>query len=417
LVLSPESISYIDTKKQRNKNTGEAAAKKLKTFEVFLSKSGYKNVKYLIHAMTEDQKQVYTVFNKYVSYLQSNHLLNERSISQYVITIKDFLEYYDIEFSQKKFSRRVTIPKTISRRKTPLTKELIQKILNACDGRLKTYVLTLAVTGCRAKEPLTLRIKDINFDLKPAKAQLWANNTKTKSDRTLYLTNELADRLKDLIKHKYRKRRNCRKVGDEYMSEYRTPEMNENDLVFAAYNVKINGNSLYNNLVRQFGMVLDRIGLGQRDEYARHRPRRKITLHSFRHYVFTTVDRLSVAHNFANLFIGHKVSTYFDMEEEEISKIFMQRIEPELTFLDHTSFNKQESDLQTLIKSLESDKQVLKFQNEWYENTYKKWAEDVYQKKLQQEDIIRKLTEEAKQKLEWLKKEVERVQAQTSGIK
>ena len=49
-------------------------------------------------------------------------------------------------------------------------------------------------------------IKDIDFDNKPAKIHVRGENTKTKTDRTIFLTEEVTNQLNVLLKYKYRTR-------------------------------------------------------------------------------------------------------------------------------------------------------------------------------------------------------------------
>jgi integrase len=124
-----------------------------------------------------------------------------------IITVKSFLEYHDVDISPRKFKLKVRLPKLIRKNKEALSKEDVTDILNACsDIRLKTYVMPLASTGMRAQEALSLRIKD--FDLKensmPAKVFVRGEYTRTRTDRTAFLTDEMTQQLKLWIDYKYR---------------------------------------------------------------------------------------------------------------------------------------------------------------------------------------------------------------------
>jgi integrase len=119
----------------------------------------------------------------------------------------------------------VRLPKAIRREKEPLSKEDIVTILNACSNpRFKTYIMLLAATGMRASEALSIRICDLDFKSNPCKLFVRGEYTKTKSDRTILLTREVALQLKYWLEYKYRTRRvsfyekNTRKS----ISEYRT---------------------------------------------------------------------------------------------------------------------------------------------------------------------------------------------------
>lgn len=113
-----------------------------------------------------------------------------------VVTVKNFLEYCDVDISPRKFKLKVKLPKTVRKDKEALSKEDIIDILNVCsDIRLKTYVMLLAATGMRATEALSIRIKDLDLESNPAKLFVRGEYTKTKSDRTIFLTEEMVQQL------------------------------------------------------------------------------------------------------------------------------------------------------------------------------------------------------------------------------
>ena len=72
-----------------------------------------------------------------------------------------------MEISPRKFKVKVRFPKSVLKPKETLDKNDIINILNGCsDIKLKTYVMLLAVTGARAVESLSIRIKDIDLESK-----------------------------------------------------------------------------------------------------------------------------------------------------------------------------------------------------------------------------------------------------------
>jgi integrase len=71
------------------------------------------------------------------------------------MTVKNFLEYCDIDVSPRRVKIKVRLPKAVKRNKEAISKEDVIDILNQCsDIRLKTYVLLLAATGVRGVEAL-----------------------------------------------------------------------------------------------------------------------------------------------------------------------------------------------------------------------------------------------------------------------
>ena len=56
-------------------------------------------------------------------------------------------------------------------------------------------MILLAATGMRASEALNILIKDIDFDNKPATIYVRGENTKTKTDRVIFLTDEVTNQI------------------------------------------------------------------------------------------------------------------------------------------------------------------------------------------------------------------------------
>ena len=60
--------------------------------------------------------------------------------------------------------------------------------------------MLLAATGMRATEALHIRVKDIDFEKHPAELYVRGENTKTKADRTIFLTEEVTNQLECMAK-------------------------------------------------------------------------------------------------------------------------------------------------------------------------------------------------------------------------
>jgi integrase len=310
---------YIKSIYAMNKRTAREYHARLSNFQDFVIKR-YKSKtmnkpRTALHGIIANIKQgsedAYEILGDYVNYLQTNHNISTLTIKQRVVTVKNFLEYYDVDISPRKFKIKVKLPKTVRKNKEALSKEDIIDILNACsDIRVKTYVMLLAATGMRATEALSVRIKDLDFKSNPAKLLVRGEYTKTRTDRTIFLTEEIKHQLNTWLNYKYRARRVCYKIPssksismklDEHngkrrnktITEIRTPEKKESDLVFSVYQNSETAAilSLYVDLCNSFGKTLDRMNRGDREDGSNGR-RRQITLHSFRRFVKTTISDL-----------------------------------------------------------------------------------------------------------------------------
>ena len=164
--------------------------------------------------------------------------------------------------------------------------------------------------------------------------------------------------LKQCIEYKYRNRRICHKAEGKTITEYRTPDRNDNDLVFAVRQDREEPNprTIYFDLAKSFGKTLDRMGKGTREDGNGNR--RQITLHSFRRFVKTTISDLGYS-DFSEYFIGHSGSTYWRKKESEKAEIFL-KIEPYLTFLNVHQLERQGADIQTKVEELEQLNQSMR---------------------------------------------------------
>ena len=166
---SPCLTSYVDNIKAMSPSTASEYGRRLKSFRDFIKNTYDCDVDDLLKKVRTNIENPYEVLINYRRYLQGTNTISILTLKQRVVTAKNFLEFYDIEFSPRKFKLKVKLPRNIRRNKEALSKDDIITILNSCsDIRLKTYVMLLASTGLRAVEALSTRVSDYNFDTDPA---------------------------------------------------------------------------------------------------------------------------------------------------------------------------------------------------------------------------------------------------------
>ena len=340
--------SYIANIAVMNKSTAHEYLMRLNNFRNFVltSYNGKMTVDEIVTKVRKGSEDPYIIIRNYAAFLQQTNNISNSTLKFRVVTLKNFLEFYDVDISPRKFKLKVKLPKVA------LSKEDVIDILNTCsDIRLKTYLMLLASTGMRPVEALSIRVKDL--DLKSNSSRLFVRGeyTKTRSDRTIFLTQELDNQLSSWLAYRYRKRRICYSENGKTGTQYRTPIMKDSDLVFSAHRLSGNPNpvSLYVEFRTSFAKTLDRMGKGAREDG--NERRREITLHSFRRFVKTTVSDLGYQ-DFSEYFIGHSGSTYWTKKESEKAEIF-KKIEPYLTFLNVHQLERQGADIQSKIEELE----------------------------------------------------------------
>ena len=208
---------------------------------------------------------------------------------------------------------------------------------------------------------MNIRVKDIDFDKNPATLYVRGENTKTKTDRLIFLTDEVINQIDAWLKYRHRTRRICYQDKDDAgkkktFTEYRTPSLKETDLLFSGLqNDKAPyPSSLYTELSTSFGRTLDRLGKGEREDG--NGRRRQITLHSFRRFVKSTISNLGYS-DYSEWFIGHAGSTYYRKKESEKVEIF-RKIEPYLTFLNVYQLERQGADIQAKVEVARTFKSI-----------------------------------------------------------
>ena len=346
----------------------------------------------IIANIKEGSEDVYEILSDFVSYLQTKYNISALTLKQKVVTVKNFFEYCDVDISPRKFKLKVKLPRVIRKNKQALSKEDIIDILNACsDIRLKTYVMLLAATGMRATEALSIRIKDLDLKSNPVKVFVRGEYIKTKSDRTVFLTEEITQQLNSWLNYKYRTRRVCYKNEHtgKTITEVRTPEKKEYDLVFAVYQSTKTPvpSNLYIDFRDSFGKTLDRMNRGDREEGSNGR-RRQITLHSFRRFVKSTMSDLGYG-DYSEWFIGHSGSTYYRKTDKEKAEIFA-KIEPYLTFLNIHQLERQGADIQSKVEELEELNQSMRDRDKMKDDAIAQLSDQVMALTARMQDIERK---------------------------
>src|SRR5919106_107557 len=368
---------YINTVKAMGKSTALEYESRLKNFAKYVHERYHLGVDVLVEKLLSKDKEKleinpYEVLSGYT--IKQLGKLSSNTIKQRVVTAKNFLEYCDVEISPRKYKVKVRLPKSVNKQdsmgKNALTKTQITEILNACsDIRLKTYLMLLAGTGMRASEALSVRLCDLDFDSDPPRLFLRGEYTKTKTDRTIFLTAELTNHLRrNWLEYKYRKRRVTYydKSKGKSVTEVKTPIRKSKDLVFSMsiflsrkedeyhYSPIKSIKYLYNDMIEMFGQTLDRIGKGSIREDLPGAHRREIHLHLFRAFVKSTISDLG--HNeFGEYHIGHKGSVYYRKSEKEKIEIF-KKIESYLTFLDYEDLERKGSDIASKLE--EKDRMI-----------------------------------------------------------
>ena len=304
------------------------------------------NLETILGPLSRNEINLYEMLEGFVCYMKStNPDLTPNSLKLYMVSIRSYLAYYDIDVIASKFKRKVKMPKVYREDEEPLDVSDIRKILLSCNNRrLKAYLLVLASGGMRAVEGLAIRLKDIDFSTGPTKIHIRKEYAKTRIARDIYISDEATHYLKQWLDWKYN-------------NEERPRDSNPDDLVFTIYkSTKPNG--IYIKILEEFEKLLALTGLDERKEQGIQK-RRKITLHSLRRFVKTVISD-QTNQDYSEWFLGHNKSPYYTKKEAERREIYATKCMRYLTFLDFTTLESAGKNIEAQLSEKEKEIQLLR---------------------------------------------------------
>lgn len=68
-------------------------------------------------------QEIRIIYLRYAAYLKTSNNISNLTLKQRVVTVKNFLEYHDVNISPRKFKLKVKLPKIVKRNKEALSKE------------------------------------------------------------------------------------------------------------------------------------------------------------------------------------------------------------------------------------------------------------------------------------------------------
>jgi integrase len=304
-------------------------------FRKFLKeKYDYNEIELCIQ-IKSDMLDVYQILKNYVIFLDKARLM-PNSIKQFFHAVKGYLIHLGIEVYSEKCKQFIKLPKILRRRKEPITKEMLARIMSAVSFKLRVVFLVALSSGMRIGEIGGLRLSDIDFTSTPTRIRIRAETTKTREERETFLTSEATVALKDYLRKYFEWEENQENIhlknrnifGRTSIGKYiRKKKLDEQR---AAVDL------LENILHEQLKRIPEFSGIGENG-------RRIFHFHALREFFYTTSSN-AVGSNFAHALMGHHsyLDTYYSLSEKDKIKLY-QKCEPYLTISD---FSKIEEELE-----------------------------------------------------------------------
>lgn len=342
---------FLDSVEGMEHNTIKDYKTKIKRFSDFCDDSLKTKLDDVVRETKDGKIDKYDLLNDYKRYLVKKEK-KTNNLKALIKKARTFLEFHDIEYSDKLFRNKIRLPRSVRKEKTPIAKLTIREIVvKAPNPYLRGLLLLVAATGMRPIEAVSIRHKDLDLDGNPGRVTIRAEYTKMKKDRYVFLTREVVSVIKELLAFKHRERTlACRRKDGSYYNVQLKPKMRPDDLLFAIYRrdetrklPKVQSlYTMYNNSLNDH---LETIG---KDEFEDDGKRHKITEYTLRRYVKSAISNLGFA-DFSEWLIGHEGSMYWNVEDGEKVKVF-RKVEEALTFLDTAILEQMGADMQTQLQ-------------------------------------------------------------------
>jgi integrase len=130
-----------------------------------------------------------------------------RTIQLYFGYLKSYLrKCHDIKLDSQDIKDFVTFPKNRKPARQPLTLQQLKHIVDEASPKRRALYYVLISSGMRLGEGLSLTRRSFHFEKNPVKVDIEAEYTKTKVERSTYISSEAVEKLKlflgDVFDHK-----------------------------------------------------------------------------------------------------------------------------------------------------------------------------------------------------------------------
>jgi integrase len=261
-----------------------------------------------VNKIRSEKLDVYQILDGFIDYLMKRGLA-PGSITIYLTAVRQFFIHEDLPFDNLKFREKVVAPRnyTVSVDRAP-TKGELKKLFMHASLKAKVILTMLVSSGMRIGELASLRVGDIDFNSRPTKITIRAQETKQKKAHITFISSEATALLKEYLGEKINQK-------DQYLFE---PGKNGRPR-----------DALYAILWRLFKKA------DLREKMSPESRRYAIHPHSFRKYFFTQCLAAGIERGLVEAWMGHKYGldeSYLRVPEEEQGKFYL-KAEPRLTIM------------------------------------------------------------------------------------
>lgn len=260
----------------------------------------------------DDTRDHKTDMLKFAVSLQNRPPLSARQVFNQTA---EFLAMNDVVISPKDLKRaRNKLPKggavTLER---DMDIDTIRSLLAHSDVKGKSVILTLASSGMRIGELLTVTLNDIDLDAKPAKIHIRGKNTKTGFQRITFVSTEATQALREWLKVRSKYLEGSLEKGMHLNGRTNAKPSDDNRLFPMSDNV----------INKAFEQAVKSAGLFERDETTN---RTTLHIHQFRKFFLSQLS-LKAPKEIAETLAGHSgylTGSYRRYTEAQLAEKYLE---------------------------------------------------------------------------------------------
>ena len=268
---------------------------------------------------------VYKVFGEFLIYLDKLGI-TPSPIRTYLCGVKGYMRHLRVPINSDDFRVLVRVPKKVRKRKVPLTREIIARLLRCSSFKLQTGILICTSSAMRLGEFVRLQLCDIDFNSTPTKIYI-RSDSKGRVARETFISTEATNILKDYLKRYFDWKDDEKNAHLQEVHIFgRTSEVKQSKkpVTFSEVSSKVTWQKTLEHVVKSNPELYIKNENGKN----------AVHFHAFRDYFRTTVGN-AVGRDFAEALMGHDfyMSTYYNNSEVKNNEMYL-KAEPELTISD-----------------------------------------------------------------------------------
>lgn len=298
-----------------------------------------------LNTLKDQQKEhaTYDVLQTFVNHLHNDGVMPS-TIRLFSRKIKPYLAYrLSIKIHNEDIKENIKFPQSIKPKNYALRQDDIKMILDYSSPKRRAFYLFLSSTGMRIREACQLRKRDFDQGLKRYKITIPARYTKTKTERTAFMSKESEKYVKAILD----------KIGPD-------------SLVFG-----VNEDPVKSVLAEEMYFMRIRKNAGLVDKYETGVS--KITIHTFRSFFISKCEKIH--EGLGHALAGHDryMQQYERFSDDELLEFYL-KAEPHLEVYSQAS-TEVGKEMEEKVKEFEKIKEEFKLDHEFLQEFAKMFKE------------------------------------------